>query len=400
MGIVDFTNPGAANWYKDHLRRLMAGGVDCFKTDFGERIPVDCVYFDGSDPQKMHNYYAYLYNKIVFEVTQEVKGKDQGIVFARTAAPGAQSFPVHWGGDCEATYEAMAESIRGGLSLSMCGFGFWSHDISGFENTATPDLYKRWVAFGLFSSHSRLHGSSSYRVPWLFDDEAVDVLRFFTEQKCALMPYLFAMAVKASETGIPMMRPMVLEFQDDSVCANLDRQYMLGDNLLVAPVFNDRGETATYLPEGTWTHWLTNKKAEGGCYVTEENDYFDMPLWVRPNSIIVTGKDNKTVDYDYEDSPVLHVFGLDKAEAGIYGKDGAKRYAVCLEKDEDENKVIVTANGDINKNGYKLLFRNLKIHTKMATCKTGTELELPCRETKLGLEIDVPADCKTLEIYF
>src|SRR5690606_31946354 len=126
-----------------------------------------------------HNYYTYLYNKVVFEVLKEKRGEGEAVLFARSATAGSQQFPVHWGGDCEATYESMADSLRGGLSLAMSGFGFWSHDIGGFENTATPDLYKRWTAFGLLSSHSRLHGNISYRVPWLFDEEAVEVMRHF-----------------------------------------------------------------------------------------------------------------------------------------------------------------------------------------------------------------------------
>lgn len=126
----------------------------------------------------MHNYYTQIYNKVVFETLKENLGDDEAAVFARSATVGGQQFPVHWGGDCEANYESMAESLRGGLSLCMSGFGFWSHDIGGFESTATADVYKRWVAFGLLSSHSRLHGSSSYRVPWLYDEEACDVVRF------------------------------------------------------------------------------------------------------------------------------------------------------------------------------------------------------------------------------
>jgi len=370
MGIVDFTNPEATEWFKNKLRKLMDGGVDCFKTDFGERIPIDGVYFDNSDPFKMHNYYTYLYNKAVFEVTQERRGKSEGIVFARSAVPGCQSFPVHWGGDCEATYEAMAETLRGGLSLSMGGFGFWSHDISGFESTATPDLYKRWVAFGLLSSHSRLHGSGSYRVPWLFDEEAVDVLRFFTKFKFSLMPYLFSMAVKTNKTGVPVMRPMVLAYQNDPVCSYLDRQYMLGDNLLVAPVFNDRGETATYLPEGIWTNWFTNEKTSGGKYINAKCDYFSLPLWVKPNSIIAVGKENSTVDYDYEDKPTLHVFELENAEAVIYNKNGEEKFRVNLSK--QNNKIILTVNGESN--GFKLLFRDF------------------------GFEEYIPAECKSKEI--
>ena len=164
MGIVDFTNPDAWTWYQDQLRRLLDEGVDCFKTDFGERIPTDVVYYDGSDPVKMHNYYTYLYNKCVFELLTEVRGEGEACLFARSATVGGQKFPVHWGGDCSSNYLSMHESLRAGLSLTLSGFGFWSHDISGFEGTAPADVYKRWAAFGLLSTHSRLHGSGSYRV--------------------------------------------------------------------------------------------------------------------------------------------------------------------------------------------------------------------------------------------
>jgi alpha-D-xyloside xylohydrolase len=224
------------------------------------------VYHDHSDPNKMHNYYTYLYNQTVFELLEKERGKDDAVVFARSATVGGQKFPVHWGGDCSATYESMAESIRGGLSLSLSGFGYWSHDIGGFEKTATPDLFKRWVAFGLLSSHSRLHGNESYRVPWNYDEQASEVLRHFVRLKCSLMPYLFAQACKTHMQGIPMMRAMVLEYPNDPVCAQLDRQYLLGDSVLVAPIFNEEGKAQFYLPEGRWTHLLDNEELVGGRY--------------------------------------------------------------------------------------------------------------------------------------
>ena len=156
------------------LRDLLEMGVDCFKTDFGEFIPDDAVYHDGSDPELMHNYYAYLYNKTVFELLEKFHGKGNAVVFARSAAEGSQKFPVHWGGDCDATFESMAEDLRGGLSF--CSPGRHSGATTSADSRARPmpTIYKRWVAFGLLSTHSRLHGSGSYRVPWLFDEEAVD----------------------------------------------------------------------------------------------------------------------------------------------------------------------------------------------------------------------------------
>jgi alpha-D-xyloside xylohydrolase len=335
MGLVDFTNPSAVRWFKDKLKVLVDMGVDCFKTDFGERIPTDVVYFDGSDPVKMHNYYTHLYNKAVFEVLEETKGKNEAMLFARSATAGGQQFPVHWGGDCSATYSSMAETLRGGLSLGLSGFGFWSHDISGFEQTATPDLYKRWTAFGLLSSHSRLHGSQSYRVPWLFDEEACDVLRYFTKLKSTLMPYLFSSSVEASRTGLPVMRAMVLEFMGDEACEQLDRQYMLGESLLVAPIFNDRGEASYYLPEGRWTNFLSGNVVEGGRWIREQHDYFSLPLMVKPNSIIAIGGNELRPDYNYADGVVLHLFELEdgrEASAVVYNTQGEPELEASAER--------------------------------------------------------------------
>jgi alpha-D-xyloside xylohydrolase len=300
MAIVDFTNPSACDWYKAKLRGLVEMGVDAFKTDFGERIPTDAVYFDGSDPLKMHNFYPYLYNQAVFEVLEEARGKNDAAVFARSATSGCQKFPVHWGGDCYSDYPSMAESLRGGLSLGLSGFGFWSHDIGGFEGMPPEDVYKRWVAFGLMSSHSRLHGSSSYRVPWLFSEEACDVLRTFTKLKCRLMPYLFAKAVEASEKGVPLMRAMLLEFPEDPACHTLDRQFMLGDSLLVAPVFSEN-LASFYLPPGTWIDWFSRKKVEGGRWISEEHGFLSLPLFIRPNSVVAIGAVDDKPDYSFNE---------------------------------------------------------------------------------------------------
>ncbi|MEM2931067.1 MAG: alpha-xylosidase [Thermoproteota archaeon] len=310
MGIIDFTNPAACRWFSDKLRELVDMGVDCFKTDFGERIPIGVVYHDGSDPVKMHNYYAYLYNRTVHEALEDRLGKGEAVLFARSATAGCQSFPVHWGGDSSSTYESMAESLRGGLSLCLSGFGFWSHDIGGFEQTPSADLYKRWCAFGLLSSHSRLHGSSTYRVPWVFDEEAVEVLRFFTKLKCRLMPYIFNAACEAHEKGIPVMRAMMLEFPDDPACNYLDRQYMLGDSLLVAPVFSPDGVVDYYLPEGSWTNFITGQVVEGRRWVREKHGYLSLPLMARPNTIIPIGANEQRPDYDYADGVTFHVFEL------------------------------------------------------------------------------------------
>ncbi|MFP3088860.1 alpha-xylosidase [Treponema sp. TIM-1] len=348
MGLVDFTNPAATAWYCGKLKNLLDMGVDCFKTDFGERIPTDVVWYSGADPKRMHNYYTFLYNRAVFTLLEETRGPGEAVVFARSATVGGQRFPVHWGGDCAATYESMAETLRGGLSLGITGFGFWSHDISGFEQTATPDLFKRWAAFGLLSSHSRLHGNQSYRVPWNFDDEASDVLRFFVKLKCRLMPYLYAAAVESHEEGIPLLRAMVLEFPEDPACAYLDRQYLLGPSLLVAPVFSADGVVSWYLPvpagepltpeEGIWTNYLTGETTRGGAWRKEKHGYTSLPLMVPPNSIICTGDNEERPDYDYAAGVTAEIFAIGdgkSARAMIYDTSGEKEAEIFVSRQGD-----------------------------------------------------------------
>lgn len=317
MAVVDFTNPAARDWYTGHLARLMQEmGIDSFKTDFGERIPFlphQVKYHDGSDSVRMHNYYAYLYNKAVWDVMQSC-GKEP-CLFARAATTGGQQFPVHWGGDCESTFEAMAETLRGGLSLSLSGFAFWAHDIGGFEGLPDPALYKRWVQFGLLGSHSRLHGSSSYRVPWIYDsarypgeDEACSkALRESVQRKLALMPYLLRTALEGHVRGTPVMRAMFIEFGDSDLNTwTLDTQYMLGSELLVAPVFDKSGEVSFYVPftstaagnrSSKWRSFFDhNKTYEEGRWYTETHSFDTLPLLLRPRAVVPFNPSLKTPD--------------------------------------------------------------------------------------------------------
>lgn len=358
QGIIDFTNPQARSWYKEQLRTLLHMGVDAFKTDFGERIPTDAVYFDGSDPYKMHNYYAYLYNETVFELLEEIKGEGEAVVFARSATVGSQKFPVHWGGDNISQYVSMAESLRGGLSFGLSGFGFWSHDIGGFEDNTTEDLYKRWTQFGLLSTHSRYHGNIEYRVPWNFGEESAKVTQKFSKMKNRLMPYIYKEAVKTSETGIPMMRPLILEFENDYTAHTIDKQYMFGEDLMIAPVFNENGIVSFYLPEGVWTNYLDNTLFEGGKWYKEQYDYFSLPLLARQNSIIIEGSIDSTASYDYGENLTVHVFELtDKKSITVYDIHGDILGNITITPKSESYTVEVT-----NLTNIDIIFRNKNIN--------------------------------------
>ncbi len=311
MGLVDFTNPEAVAWFQGKLKVLLDQGVDAFKTDFGERIPAEgVVWHDGSDPQKMHNYYAQLYNRCVHELLVAERGEDEAVLFARSATAGGQQYPVHWGGDCDSTYASMAESLRGGLSLALSGFGYWSHDIGGFEGTPDAGVFKRWLTFGLLSSHSRLHGSGSVRVPWAFDEEAVEVTRRFTKLKLSLMPYLAGIAAEASGEGIAMMRPMVLEFPADRGGYGVDTQYMLGDAICVSPVFRADGVAETYLPAGRWTHLLDGSTVVGPGWTARSYGFDSLGVYVRPGTVLPVGAVDDTPEYAWAEGVTLRLYEL------------------------------------------------------------------------------------------
>ncbi|KAK7214601.1 hypothetical protein V2G26_002604 [Clonostachys chloroleuca] len=370
MAFVDFTNPDACKWYQEKLQALVDMGVESFKTDFGERIPTgDTVYFDGSDPKRMHNYYAYLYNKVTFEVLEQSLGKNNAALFARSATAGCQRFPIHWGGDPYSTFPAMAETLRGGLSLALSGFGYWAHDIGGFEGNPDPALFKRWIAFGLFSSHSRLHGSGSFRVPWLVDptEEASRVLTHFVSWKHRLMPYLYSQAIATHQSGIPMLRSMLVEFPEDPIAWHLDTQYLLGPSLLVAPVFNEENDVTYYLPKGKWYGLLDGKIREGSGYVTEQHDFFSLPVLLRPGKAVVLGNldlAKEKVVYDWSDNVTIVVnpvegmaevveipdhenFGQIKAKVSITSQSGAVKLSVVEGQLNSSTKVQV-AGGDVS----------------------------------------------------
>ncbi|GJJ10876.1 hypothetical protein Clacol_005104 [Clathrus columnatus] len=308
IAIVDFTNPAATRWYQSYLAKLIDMGVDAFKTDFGERIPWDNVKFhDGSHPRLAHNYYTHLYNQAVFDIMVEKRGIEQACVFARSATVGGQRYPVHWGGDCSTLWTGMAEALRGSMSLGLAGFGFSATDIGGFkapgDRFVSPDpaLYKRWVQWGLLASHSRLHGSTTYRVPWEIEPDSPEsslVLKAAVELKHRLMPYIMSAAQEAHETGVPLLRALFIEFPEDPCSWKVDLQYMFGSNLLVAPIFNPEGEVTYYVPKGRWVGLLDKIERVGPRWFTETYDFFSLPILLREGTAIVLGTQSRTPEYD------------------------------------------------------------------------------------------------------
>ncbi|KAG9254663.1 family 31 glycoside hydrolase [Emericellopsis atlantica] len=369
MGLVDVTNPEARAWYTECLNGLFDQGVDALKTDFGERIPtLDVQWHDKTvDPHKMHNYYAFQYNQLVYEALQKRYGNDEAVLFARAACAGAQRFPLVWGGDCESTPEALAESIRGGLSMGLSGFSYWSCDIGGFEGSPPPWVYKRWVAMGLLCSHSRLHGSSSYRVPWTVDNDdkteegCSRTLAKWTALKTRLMPYFYAQGMESREGGIPLsLRTLALEFPEDPTAWFVDRQFMVGSQILAAPVFEESGEVEFYLPKGRWTSYFTGEVKTGPGWFREKHAFGTLPLYVREGTILVLGnrKESGAV-YEYSKDVEVALYEVqagDKTTAVDYdgnvlgelviGDDGKIKDTSLLKGDVSVSEKGRDLNGD------------------------------------------------------
>ncbi len=281
--VLDFSNPDALAWYRAKLTPLLKLGVGAIKVDFGENAPTDGIYHSGRTGWYEHNLYPLRYNKAVFDLTKEVNG--EGVIWARSAWAGSQRYPLHWGGDAENTNSAMAASLRAGLSFGLSGFTYWSHDAGGFVDRAPRDLYRRWLAFGVLTSHTRTHGAPP-REPWEYDSAMVVDFRRAVELKYRLMPYIYAQAKLSSANGWPMLRTLFFEHPDDPTSWMVEDEYMFGSQLLVAPLFEESPSRRVYLPPGTWIDYQSRQPYEGGRWYDMKAGAIPIILLVKNHSAI------------------------------------------------------------------------------------------------------------------
>ncbi|HET7457454.1 MAG TPA: TIM-barrel domain-containing protein [Gemmatimonadaceae bacterium] len=311
--VLDFSNPAAVQWYQGKLAGLLKLGVGAIKADFGENAPATGIYHSGRTGWYEHNLYPVRYNDAVYGITKQVTG--DGIIWARSAWAGSQRYPLHWGGDAENTNEAMAAELRAGLSMGLSGFTYWSHDVGGFVNRAPRDLYRRWLAFGVLSSHTRTHGAPP-REPWEYDAALVEDFRRAVNLKYALMPYIYAQSKLASARGWPMMRALFFEYPNDPTSWMIDDEYLFGSDLLVAPLFADSATgRRVYLPPGAWTDYQTGKVYEGARWHDITAGEIPIVLLVRDHAVIphvAVAQSTSAIDWSHVE---LRAFSSDGAAA-------------------------------------------------------------------------------------
>ncbi|MFZ0491019.1 MAG: TIM-barrel domain-containing protein, partial [Salegentibacter sp.] len=309
--ILDFSNPETVEWYQNKLKYLLDQGVSVFKVDFGEAAPATGIYHSGRTGFYEHNLYPLRYNKAVAEITKKEKGYT--LIWARSTWAGSQRYPLHWGGDAATTNSAMSATLRGGLSLGLSGFSFWSHDVGGFVTKSPENLYRRWTPFGMLSSHVRSHGEPPTE-PWLYSQSFLKEFRKADNMRYELMPYIYAQAKESSEKGLPMMRALFVEYPDDAGSWLVDNEYLFGSSMLVTPLFEEETERDVYLPAGTWIDYQTHKLYEGGWHKIKAGEIPIIAL-VRNGTVVPhIGLAQSTQDMDWTNIK-LEVFATEDTPA-------------------------------------------------------------------------------------
>ncbi len=366
LGVVDFTNPEAVKWYQTKHKELLEMGVSAFKTDMSEGVPEDGYFHNGQSGKLVHNLYSLLYNKKVYEISAS-HSKEYALVWGRAGTAGSQRYPIQWSGDSNSTFPDLACNLRSGLSAGLSGLAFWSCDIGGFIGKPSPELYIRWAQFGLFISHARCHGSAP-REPWEFGKKAENIFRFYANLRYQLLPYIYTHAHIAHRTGLPVIRPLVLEYQNDPNVYHQDLEYLLGDSILVAPILDETNQRDIYLPEGEWIDFVSKKRLQGNQHISYKAPLSRLPLFIKQDSIIPLGPLMNYVD-EKEWNPIsLEIFLKSHAQ-------------FTLIDDRQEIKF----SGDNNTNGITFKISPSNLNYYLHFHKTFTPKKVVCNGKPISL---------------
>jgi alpha-D-xyloside xylohydrolase len=303
--VLDMTDERTRAWWREKVRTLLAGeGAVSVKPDFAEEIPPTALTSDGRTGWDIRNSYPVLYQRTSAEALREVTGELAVAMFCRSGTAGAQRYPTHWVGDTPSTWSGLCSALRACLSLSLSGFGFATSDVGGFwtdgafasadrafatmdptlfEADVDPELFLRWTQWAALSPVLRFHGVGR-REPWAYPEPFGELAVQACRLRARLRPYLEQVSAEAARTGTPVMRPMVLAFPGDRAARDAQLQYLLGPDVLVAPVLAAGGATRVFIPAGTWTGLAGAPTLTGPGWHSPVLPLSAVPAWVRPGT--------------------------------------------------------------------------------------------------------------------
>lgn len=327
---VNFFDEEAVDWWWENgVMRIAELGAMFLKTDEGSAFGRKANESTKTGPtgetaEKLHNIFPVVYAKAPFEKFKEYN-KMRGMNHTREGYSGIQRYPFIWAGDWPSEWQYFAPVIKAGINIGMSGVGYWSHNMGGFEHDADPELYARWVQFGMFSPIAHLFGMDhpGYKEPWNYGKQALDIFTTYDRLRYRLIPYIYTTAHQQNQTGLPIMRALVVHHQDDPETYNIDDQYYFGDQMVICPVTTKGAQTKViYLPEGEWFDYWNGKSYIGKQYYNVETPLEKLPIFVRSGAIIPMQEEVTKDDNQPYGTVTLDIFPGEAGSFSLYEDDG------------------------------------------------------------------------------
>lgn len=353
---VNFFDQKAVDWWWNNGVMKVAGiGAKFLKTDEGSAFGAlanesDKVGPQGPVVQKLHNVFPLAYAKAPYLKFQELNGY-RGLNQTREGYAGIQRYPFIFAGDWPSEWQYFAPVIKAGINIGLSGVSDWAHCMGGFEHPADEELYIRWCQFGFFSPVAMVFGFDhpGYKEPWAYGEAGLKNFKKYDLLRYQLIPYIYSTAFNAYQTGVPIMRALVLNNQDDPNTYTIADQYMFGDNLMVCPVTVKGAQTRTvYLPKGDWFDYWTGEKYTGKQYIHILTPLDKLPIFVKAGAIIPMQPEMQYVDEKKIDEITLDIWPGKESLFNLYEDDGLSlKY-----KDGDYAMTRITALQ--GKDGYQI----------------------------------------------
>ncbi|PKR85448.1 glycoside hydrolase family 31 protein [Heyndrickxia camelliae] len=403
----DFTNADTREWWGELHRFYTELGIEGIWNDMNEpavfnetkTMDVKVMHGNNGNPKthkELHNVYGLLMGEATYHALKKQNNGNRPFLLTRAGYAGVQRYGAVWTGDNRSFWEHLAMAVPMCMNLGISGVAFTGPDVGGFAHDATGELLARWTQLGAFTPYFRNHsGLDTVRQePWAFGEEIGNVVKKYIQLRYKWLPYLYTLFYKASKTGIPVMRPLLMEYPNDENTFNLSDQFLIGENVMIAPILKPTTyHRVVYLPAGNWYDYWTNKCYEGNTYMMVEASLDTLPIFIKEGTILSLGKDIKNTSETLEEMEI-HLYKSDEGTSlfQLYEDDGRTfeyengAYLLKEFRCHFQNKMITINMEDLH-SGYLSSWRRLVFHLhglteKMELKFNGETVEMDLDEQK------------------